>query len=180
MLGRVLVLAGVIAAASVGLAGIASRQVEPRAAEAEPQSAPAVVEAAKPGISWAASPGNSGGEVRLGRASDSHFYADADINGTSVRMLVDSGASVVALTRRDAEAIGVDVRRLPITGQARTAGGDVPMRALTLDSVDIDGVEVRGVQAVVVDSDMSVSLLGQSYLSRLRAVSVEGDTMTLR
>ena len=49
-----------------------------------------------------------------------------------------------------------------------------------LDSVDIDGVEVRRVEAAVIDADMGVSLLGQSYLSRLAAVNVEGDTMTLR
>jgi aspartyl protease family protein len=118
--------------------------------------------------------------VRLDRAGDSHFYADADIDGTHIRMMVDSGASVVALTRRDAEAIGIDVDRLPIGGVARTAGGEVPMRTVMLDSIDIDGIEVRGVQAAVIDADMGVSLLGQSYLSKLDAVNVEGDTMTLR
>ena len=95
-------------------------------------------------------------------------------------MMVDSGASVVALTRRDAEAIGIDVDGLPVAGMARTAGGDVPMRRVVLDSVDIDGIEVRRVEAAVVDADMGVSLLGQSYLAKLDAVNIEGDTMTLR
>jgi aspartyl protease family protein len=49
-----------------------------------------------------------------------------------------------------------------------------------LRSVEVDGIEVRGVAAAVVDTDMGVSLLGQSYLSKLDAVNVEGDTMTLR
>ncbi len=120
------------------------------------------------------------GEVRIGRASDSHFYADADVDGTNIRMMVDSGASIVALTRRDAEAIGIDVDRLPIAGSANTAGGVVPMRPVMLDSIDIDGIEVRGVQAAVIDADMGVSLLGQSYLAKLDSVKVEGDTMTLR
>jgi aspartyl protease family protein len=94
--------------------------------------------------------------------------------------MVDSGASMVALTRRDAEAIGIDVDRLPVTGMARTAGGEVPTRMVMLDSVDVDGVRVDRVEAAVIDADMGVSLLGQTYLSRLAAVNVEGDTMTLR
>ena len=118
--------------------------------------------------------------MRLGRSGDSHFYADTNIDGTNIRMMVDSGASIIALTRRDAEAIGIDVDRLPIGGMARTAGGEVPMRTVMLDSVEVDGLEVRQVQAAVIDTDMGVSLLGQSFLSRLDAVNIEGDTMTLR
>ena len=95
-------------------------------------------------------------------------------------MMVDSGASIVALTRRDAQAIGIDVDRLPVSGTARTAGGDVPMRRVILDRVEIDGLAVRGVEAAVVDADMGVSLLGQSFLAKLDAVNVEGDRMTLR
>lgn len=190
MLGRFLGLAAIIAAASIGMAGVASRSatddaVETTAAIAgnhdnwtthklrKDQSAAAEA-AAQSGASV------SSGEALLSRAGDSHFYADADIDGTNIRVMVDSGASIVALTRPDAEAIGIDVDRLPITGTARTAGGDVPMRTVMLDSVDIDGLEVRRVEAAVIDADMGVSLLGQSYLSRLAAVNIEGDTMTLR
>src|SRR3546814_1310588 len=80
-------------------------------------------------------------EVRLGRSGDSHFYADTEVDGTNIRMMVDSGASIVALTRRDAEAIGIDVDSLPIGGMARTAGGDVPMRTVTLGSVVVEGID---------------------------------------
>jgi aspartyl protease family protein len=54
------------------------------------------------------------------------------------------------------------------------------MRMTTLGSVEVDGIEVRGVQAAVIDADMGVSLLGQSFLAKLGTVNVEGDTMTLR
>jgi aspartyl protease family protein len=185
MLGRFLGLAAVIAAASIGMAGIASRS--------NPSDAKASADAGGDGNgnwttehrnhgSWSPGSANAGaaGAVRLGRAGDSHFYADADIDGTNIRMMVDSGASIVALTRRDAEAIGIDIDRLPIAGSARTAGGDVPVRPVMLDSIDVNGIEVRRVAAAVVDTDMGVSLLGQSYLSKLDAVNVEGDTMTLR
>ena len=125
-------------------------------------------------------PDKNGGEVRLERDRDSHFYVDAIVNGASVRMMVDSGASIIALTRRDAEAIGIDVDSLPEAGSANTAGGVVPIRPVELNSVGVDGLTVVSVQAAVIDADMPASLLGQSFLSRLQSVQVEGDTMTLR
>lgn len=181
MLGRILGLAAVVAAVSVGMASVASRSTGARGVETSGEAGDngnwTTERRGKSG--WSAAPEPSG-EVRLGRAGDSHFYAEAEIDGTNIRMMVDSGASIVALTRADAEAIGIDVDRLPIAGTARTAGGDVPMRTVMLGSVAVDGIEVRGVRAAVVDADMGVSLLGQSYLSKLGAVEVEGDTMTLR
>ena len=178
MLGRFVTLAAIIAAVSVGMAGVASRSAGKAEAVAE-KPADDGGWSARGGGGWS-SEGSGSGAVRIERAGDSHFYADTDVDGVRIRMLVDSGASVVALTRRDAEAMGLDVDRLPVTGVARTAGGDVPMRSVMLDSVDVGGIAVRRVQAAVIDADMGVSLLGQSYLSRLDAVSVEGDTMTLR
>jgi aspartyl protease family protein len=54
------------------------------------------------------------------------------------------------------------------------------MRITMLDRVEVDGIGVRNVEAAVIDADMGVSLLGQSFLAKLDAVNVEGDTMTLR
>lgn len=191
MLGRFLGLAAGIAAVSVGLAGVASRSSSNEAVD--------VVETPEAisgnhdnwtthklrkdrSMAAAEAAGSSGRprEVLLARSGDSHFYADTEIDGRNIRMLVDSGASIVALTRRDAEAIGINVDDLPVGGSASTAGGVVPMRLVTLDSIEVEGIEVRAVQAAVIDADMGVSLLGQSFLSKLAAVNVEGDTMTLR
>lgn len=182
MLGRFILLAAIIAAGSIAVGGMASRA----AADAAP-------EASIPGEdNWttqgrvhggggsASAVRSSSSGVELERAGDSHFYADTEIDGTNIHMMVDSGASIVALTRRDAEAIGIDVDRLPVSGSASTAGGVVPTRSVMLDSVEIDGIEVRGVEAAVIDADMGVSLLGQSFLSKLDAVTIEGDKMTLR
>jgi len=183
MIGRFLGLAAGITVVSVGVAGVAGRSARDDAgapAAATSDNGNWTTEPRKGGWSSSTDGEASGGEVRLGRSGDSHFYADTEVDGTSIRMMVDSGASIVALTRRDAEAIGIDVDRLPIGGMAQTAGGDVPMRTVMLDSVEVEGIEVRGVQAAVIDADMGVSLLGQSFLSKLDAVNVEGDTMTLR
>jgi aspartyl protease family protein len=185
MIGRFLGLAVAITAVSVGVASVASRSTGDDGAESAATDSSAndnwTTQRGKRG-GWSSSVGStsSGGEVRLPRSGDSHFYADTQVDGVNIRMMVDSGASIVALTRRDAEAIGIDVDRLPIGGMARTAGGDVPMRTVMLGSVEVQGIEVRGVQAAVIDADMGVSLLGQSFLSKLGAVNVEGDTMTLR
>lgn len=186
MFGRFATLAAGIAVVSIGMASVASRS--PAVADAQ-RSADVggddnenwTTRQSKGGT-WSSTSGprSPGGTVRLDRSRDSHFYADTEVDGTNIRMLVDSGASIVALTRRDAEAIGIDVDHLPVSGTARTAGGDVPMRTVMLDSVEVEGIEVRGVQAAVVDAEMGVSLLGQSFLSKLDAVNVEGDTMTLR
>ena len=188
MLGRFLGLAVVIVVGSVGLAGIASRSSSNEVVETPP-----VVSGnhdnwtthklrKERSLAAAEARGDSGrpSEVLLARSRDSHFYADTRIDGRNVRMLVDSGASVVALTRSDAEAIGINVDDLPVGWTASTAGGDVPMRMITLDSVEVEGIKIRDVQAAVIDSDMGISLLGQSFLSKLAAVNVEGDTMTLR
>lgn len=184
MIGRFLGLAVVITAVSVGVASVASRSAGDDAenpATASSANDNWTTQRGKRGDrSSSADQVSSAGEVRLVRSGDSHFYADTEVDGANVRMMVDSGASIVALTRRDAEAIGIDVDRLPVGGIARTAGGDVPMRTVMLDSVEVQGIEVRGVRAAVIDADMSVSLLGQSFLSKLDAVNVEGDTMTLR
>lgn len=192
MMGRFLVLAAGIAVVSIGMAGIAGQSDSmshgraPASAGDDDQGNWTTQQ--HKGGSWSSASGpkpsggsrSSGGEVRLDRSGDSHFYADTEIDGTNIRMMVDSGASIIALTRRDAEAIGIDVDALPISGTARTAGGDVPMRTVVLDSVEIDGIDVRRVEAAVVDADMGVSLLGQSFLSKLDTVNIEGDTMTLR
>lgn len=187
MIGRFLGLAIAITAVSVGVASIASRSARDGdgapVAETQDNGNWTTQRGKRSGWSSGSSaPGaqTSGGEVRLGRSGDSHFYADTAVDGADIRMMVDSGASIVALTRRDAEAIGIDVDNLPIGGMARTAGGDVPMRTVTLGSVVVEGIEVRQVPAAVIDADMGVSLLGQSFLSKLDAVNIEGDVMTLR
>ncbi|SEH20332.1 aspartyl protease family protein [Sphingopyxis sp. YR583] len=188
MLGRFLGLTAVIAVVSVGMASVASRSSSDDAVETSNGVSGNhdnwTTHKVRKDLSMAAAEarGETGRprEVLLARSGDSHFYADADIDGTNIRVMVDSGASIVALTRSDARSLGIDVDRLPITGTARTAGGDVPMRTVMLDSVEIEGIEVRQVEAAVIDADMGVSLLGQSFLAKLAAVNVEGDTMTLR
>lgn len=140
----------------------------PPAARAEA----AVAAAPAPARPWAT-------ETRLARADSGHFHARALVNGQPVEFIVDSGATMVALTVDDARRIGipVDPSRFRVIG--RGASGPVRGQAVTLDRVSIDGKEVRTLRGAVVEG-LAVSLLGQSYLARIGAVEMTGDEMVLR
>ncbi len=114
------------------------------------------------------------------RSGDGHFYATADVNGRPVRFLVDTGASTVALTVTDAQAVGlfVDPSEFGVIG--RGASGEVRGKAVMLDSVAIDGKRATDVRAAVLADGLDVSLLGQSYLAQLSQVKIEGDQLELR
>jgi aspartyl protease family protein len=119
------------------------------------------------------------GEVTLARARDGHFYADALVNGQPVRFIVDTGATSVALTRADAARLGIAPAETAFTETAKGAGGDVKFKPVSLDRVSVGGIEARQVQAAVVQSDMAVSLLGQSWLKNVQNVTITRNTMTL-
>ena len=140
-------------------------------------------EAAAPGedrTDAAQSAPSVGGEVVLRRESDGHFYADVSTDSGTVMMLVDTGASVVALTGSDAGAMGVDWNDSDVRPVARGASGTVYGAPVMLDHVDVGGIEATGVQAVVVPEGLHVSLLGQSFLGTVDQVEVNGDEMVLR
>jgi aspartyl protease family protein len=120
------------------------------------------------------------GTVVLERAPDGHFYADAEINGTTVHFMVDTGATSVALSPQDAAAIGIDQNADGFTQTGRGVGGDVAMMPVMLDKLSVGSLASRDVPAVVVQTNMEVSLLGQSWLSRVGSVNIEGNRMTLR
>jgi len=121
--------------------------------------------------------GNGYARREIARAADGHFYVEAQVNGASVRFLVDTGASVVALTSADARRAGI---ALPSErASARGAGGVVEVIPVTIDRVAIGPLEARDVRAAVADQ-LQVSLLGQSYLERVGSVEISGDRMVLR
>jgi aspartyl protease family protein len=117
------------------------------------------------------------GSRELTRDADGHFYADAQINGHSIRLMVDTGASVIMLTREDAQRAGVAVpgeRTL-----AMGVGGTVSVAPVMIERIAVGGVDARGVQAAVADQ-LPVSLLGQNFLAQFDSVEIRGDTMVLR
>ena len=121
------------------------------------------------------------GTAYLSRGMGGHFNADALVNGTHVRFLVDTGASDVALTRTDAQRLGIDTAALNYTISYQTANGIVRGARVMLDEVSVGAISLRNVQASVTEGDgLGMSLLGMSFLGRLEAVEVRGERLVLR
>lgn len=116
--------------------------------------------------------------TRIEREDDGHFYAHAKVNGELVRFLVDTGATGVALTIPTAERLGVPFSRSKFEVVATGASGPVRGQRITLDSVSVDGKRVSDVSGVVIEG-LEISLLGQTYLSRIGSVEMSGNYMTL-
>lgn len=103
----------------------------------------------------------------LRKEGDGHYWATARVNDASVKFLVDTGASLVALTKRDARRIGINTDRLDRNAEVRTAAGRVKAATTTIDEITIDGVTVKNVSAVIIEEGLEHSLLGMSFLNRL-------------
>ena len=106
-----------------------------------------------------------------------HFIAEGTINGGHIRLLVDTGATTVAIPASDALRLGIDYRRgARITMQ--TANGAAPAYVTRLDRIRVGAIELYNVDAVVVEQGLGVALLGMSFLNRVE-MKRDGATMTL-
>lgn len=121
--------------------------------------------------------GNGFATRELRRDPDGHFYADALVNGARVRFMIDTGASMVALTAADAQRAGI--ARGDARGRAIGVGGEIEIMPVTVDRIAIGPLEARDVRGAVID-ELGVSLLGQSFLEQVGSVEIRGDTMVLR
>ena len=122
----------------------------------------------------------SGTDAQVVKGADGHYWAQARIEGRAVRVLVDTGASVVALTRADALRLGVEPEPADFTGRVQTASGVVRAAPVQLKSVSVAGARVDKVEALVVEQGLEYSLLGMSYLGRLSAFEATPAGLTLR
>jgi len=110
--------------------------------------------------------------------ANGHFLTTGTINGTSVRFLVDTGASMISLGASDARRIGID----PDKGQpgaVMTANGQAVVSRVKLDIVRVGDIVLNNVDALVHQQDMPITLLGMSFLNRME-MQRSGDTMTLK
>jgi aspartyl protease family protein len=109
-----------------------------------------------------------------------HFVTDAEINGTTIKVIIDTGATAVALSFQDADNAGLRPNGLDYDVPVNTANGLVKAAKVTLRRVEVDGVEVRDVEGLVLpDGVMTGTLLGMSYLSRLREFGVRDGVLHL-
>ena len=121
----------------------------------------------------------SGQGTTLDRGPDGHFYADAQVNGVTVHFLVDTGASGVALSAADARRVGLPFFSSEFTAVGRGASGEVRGKLVTLDRVSLGGKSVENVGGAILEGS-EVSLLGQSFLSRMGTIEMTPDRMVIR
>jgi aspartyl protease family protein len=126
---------------------------------------------------------SSGGltEVRIRKRIDGHFTANVAVNGKKVSMIVDTGASTIVLRPEDAKNAGIDVSKLNYRVPVLTANGRTVAARIRLDKVAIGPLDRKKVDALVAQPGaLSQSLLGMSFLSRLRSYEFSGEFLTLR
>lgn len=169
---------------AVGMIFVAVLAFTPRGEELDSLAAAAEVSGEKSSQNpWASESANvaiyDGWGTSLQRRPDGHFYADAYVNDVSTRFMVDTGASTIALTGEDAEAIGLYWSEDDIRPVARGASGAVYGVHVTLEQVELGGFEARNLSAIIVPEGLDISLLGQSFLGTIENVHIRGDEMVL-
>jgi aspartyl protease family protein len=118
-------------------------------------------------------------EIRAG--AHGHYYASVEINGRPIDVLVDSGASIVALSYDDARRAGVYVRERDYTQRVSTANGQARVAPVVLERVSIGDITLRNVPAAVSEpGNLTTSLLGMSFLGRLQRVEMRAGTLVLQ
>ncbi len=167
-------LAGAIALAGLVLVGAQLRAVD---SPAGPEAVP--VRNSEPIVAAISEPAAGPGAISVKRSPDSHFYALAEVNGTPVRFLIDTGSSSVVLTPEDARRVGIGAG--DYTARAVGAGGEVRLMPATVTRLALGPVAADNVPAMVAEEGkVPVSLLGQSFLQRAGSVTIAGDTLILR
>ena len=120
-----------------------------------------------------------GSEVRIPMADDGHFWAHATINGVERVMLVDSGATVTALSTTTAANARIDLDGMAQPAVVSTANGNVTGRSATIASLKVGGITATDLPTIVAPEFGNQDVLGMNFLSRLKSWRVEGKTLIL-
>lgn len=170
---NILVFAAILTGLGIYLAKVADTNTTPETvAVASSQSRTGVMSDATP------TPGRRSHTINKDRRG--HYSTDGRVDGRRLDFMVDTGASVIALTESSAARVGIRPSRSDYNAPVSTANGVVKAARARLDSVDIGGLEVRNVEALVLpDGVLSENLLGLSYLSRLKRFEFAGGKLVL-
>ena len=120
-----------------------------------------------------------GTTIVLPRSRDGHYYLTLNINNVPVQFVVDTGATQVVLTQKDAKRIGLNPLTLSYLGIANTANGTVRTAAVLLETVSLGTMKDTRVRAVVNDGQMNGSLLGMTYLNRFDSITIKNGELIL-
>lgn len=131
-------------------------------------------------VSGGTSPETGAAQLELIRGRDGHFHVEARINGAPIRMMVDTGATTIAIPYEMAEGLGISTNRLAYIIDIRTANGVAKAAPVPLDSLTLGPIVMRNLRATVSQPGaLQTPLLGQSVLNRLQGYVVQGDRMIL-
>lgn len=123
----------------------------------------------------------SPGTVSIAAGAYGHFLTQAQIDGRSIDVMVDTGASLVALTYEDAKSVGLFIKPSDFTSVAQTANGSTRVAPVTISRISIGDITVRNVPAVVSARGASErTLLGMSFLKRLTRVEMRAGMLVLQ
>ena len=121
----------------------------------------------------------SGNEVRIRMASDGHFWARVKLDGVPRRMLVDSGATVTAVSSTTAGAAGLAVHKSMFPMIVQTANGSIPAEVSEVKNLTLGDITARDLPVVVSPAFGDMDVLGMNFLSRLKSWRVEDRTLIL-
>jgi aspartyl protease family protein len=121
-----------------------------------------------------------GRETRIRMAPDGHFWARVTLDGVSRRMLVDSGATVTALSTKTAQAAGLDVQKSMFPMILNTANGQISAQTATIGELRLGDIAARDLGVVVSSTFGDTDVLGMNFLSKLKSWRVEGNTLILQ
>jgi aspartyl protease family protein len=135
--------------------------------------------AVRPVVPASAATANSR-SVIVPRDARGHFEVDARVEGRQLSFMIDTGASVIALTASDAARLGIHPAQREFVAEVKTANGTVRAAPTQLDMVEVGDLVVRDVAALVLpDEALSDNLLGLSFLSRLRRFEYANGNLVL-
>jgi aspartyl protease family protein len=120
------------------------------------------------------------GRIEVPVSPDGHFYVLAELNGVRVRLAVDTGATEIVLSARDAARIGLDPANLSYHQRAQTANGSVQTAPVFIATLVLGSARAEDVPAVVNRGEMEGSLLGMSYLARFARIEMTPDLLVLQ
>ena len=120
-----------------------------------------------------------GGETRIPIADDGHFWLEADINGHRANFLVDTGATLTAISADTAEAAGLQARDGGLPVRLQTANGAVAAQMTSIGELRFGNVAARGLDAVIAPGLGRTNVIGMNLLSRLASVRMEGDMLVM-
>jgi len=143
-------------------------------------AAPSMMAARTPAQTARPSSSSDSREVTITPGRNGHFQVEGRVDGRRIDFMVDTGASVIALTARDAATLGIHPTANDYTAMVRTANGAVRAAPVELNMVEIEDLTVRNVAAMVMpDGALSDNLLGLSFLSRLHRYEYSGGKLVL-